>query len=319
MKDLGIIGTMAAARRTLAALALLGAIAATPQVSASQDCETAQRYAQLAAKSLEAFDTAEAIKGYQRAADACGTYGNWQKLGETAASDGARETALIALEAFSQAYAKAQTVEELAVTKAAYADVFFQHFDRSQAVDLAFEARNLDPSNTAVAAAATTLLDESKSLTGDDVKRGLGGMGFKPPPLRNQLDRTIEGGSSDLTGGAAAQPVLSAQINFLFNSVELDAETAPNVAVLAEQLASDDFSGKSFLFIGHADRRGAEADNLALSQRRAAAVRDRVLLLKPELAGRVKFEGKGEAEPRSFGSTEADHRANRRLEVIPLN
>jgi outer membrane protein OmpA-like peptidoglycan-associated protein len=54
---------------------------------------------------------------------------------------------------------------------------------------------------------------------------------------------------------------------------------------------------------------------MTLSIRRAEAIRDSIIAIRPNLTGRIAVKGKGEEQPRSFGTTAADHRANRRLEV----
>lgn len=69
---------------------------------------------------------------------------------------------------------------------------------------------------------------------------------------------------------------------------------------VSEVTALDDFAGKlegrTLEIVGHADRIGADAYNLALSRRRAEAVRD-YLAGKGVDAKRVRAEAKGEAEP----------------------
>jgi outer membrane protein OmpA-like peptidoglycan-associated protein len=65
---------------------------------------------------------------------------------------------------------------------------------------------------------------------------------------------------------------------------------------------------------GHTDVRGDAAYNQALSQRRAESVRA-WLTQHGVAANRLAATGAGESRPLNTGSTEADHQANRRVEI----
>jgi len=65
---------------------------------------------------------------------------------------------------------------------------------------------------------------------------------------------------------------------------------------------------------GHTDVRGDAAYNQALSERRAAAVRAWLVGHGVD-AARISATGAGESRPVRTGTTEADHRANRRVEI----
>jgi outer membrane protein OmpA-like peptidoglycan-associated protein len=65
---------------------------------------------------------------------------------------------------------------------------------------------------------------------------------------------------------------------------------------------------------GHTDVRGEAAYNQELSQRRAESVRT-WLTAHGVGAGRIAATGAGEARPVKTGSSEADHQANRRVEI----
>ncbi len=150
--------------------------------------------------------------------------------------------------------------------------------------------------------------------------RGLGDIAFKPLQLKVDPTQPASGGAD--APAASGEPSSSADrrveipLYFASNSTALDDATKANVAVLAETLARDDFGEQRFLFIGHADTRGEARVNKQLSLERARAVAVQVTLLQPELEDRIDVEGRGEAFPVAFGNTEADHRENRRLEVV---
>ena len=65
---------------------------------------------------------------------------------------------------------------------------------------------------------------------------------------------------------------------------------------------------------GHTDLRGNDAYNQTLSLRRAESVRS-WLVAHGVAAGRISATGAGESRPVRTGNTEADHQANRRVEI----
>ena len=66
---------------------------------------------------------------------------------------------------------------------------------------------------------------------------------------------------------------------------------------------------------GHADVRGTDDRNLVLSNRRAHAVMDRLVLFG--LAGeRIEAEGFGESRPAALDETDQGHQVNRRVEIV---
>ena len=98
----------------------------------------------------------------------------------------------------------------------------------------------------------------------------------------------------------------------------MDALTSENIMELGKVLASENFDGRAFTLVGHTDVRGSWEHNMSLSERRAQAARDELVQKFPTLAGRLRVEGAGEGRPKYRGDSlpEADHRLNRRLEVL---
>ena len=94
---------------------------------------------------------------------------------------------------------------------------------------------------------------------------------------------------------ADLKPAAEAQLNNLLTVVN----SKPNATVAIE---------------GHTDVRGDDAYNQTLSQRRAESVR--AWLIAHGVAGaRLTATGAGESRPVRTGDTEADHQANRRVEI----
>ncbi|QUS36505.1 OmpA family protein [Falsirhodobacter algicola] len=70
------------------------------------------------------------------------------------------------------------------------------------------------------------------------------------------------------------------------------------------------------MLVGHTDRSGDAAANLALSRSRAEAVRD-WLITQGIAAERLRADGVGGLAPRDTDATEAGRARNRRVEVLP--
>jgi outer membrane protein OmpA-like peptidoglycan-associated protein len=69
---------------------------------------------------------------------------------------------------------------------------------------------------------------------------------------------------------------------------------------------------------GHTDADGADAANLDLSKRRAAAVKNELVQSFDIDAGRIETDGKGEAQPVAPNDTQVNKALNRRVEFIKL-
>lgn len=100
-------------------------------------------------------------------------------------------------------------------------------------------------------------------------------------------------------------------INFLFDSVEMTAESQARIdAVIA---AIKDFPTADIEIYAHTDAVGTEEYNLLLSDRRAKAIRERLVRAGID-ADKVHARGKGEAEPIADNATRNGRRQNRRAE-----
>jgi len=315
----------------------------TPVVgwAVEEDCAMGARYYQLSSAARDDFRQQDAYEFLERAVAACPTYYYWQELAEIATEFGEPARTERAAEAFVAAYEMATNEKDRARSIARYAEMLFHGSDPQRAQTYIVEARNLDPDTQWIAQLSDEITTRAANVTEEDIKRGLGDMAFKPLKLRRSLPRveTATGGgagsSSPTTASvvediAVARPAATTEaieeapairsvnipLNFVSGSTQLDTSTRSNLNILASTLSDDDFSGQNFLLIGHADNIGDKDVNLRLSELRAVAIYNAITGLQPGLAGRIQTSGRGEEQLLSLGSSAADHRLNRRVEVV---
>jgi outer membrane protein OmpA-like peptidoglycan-associated protein len=153
------------------------------------------------------------------------------------------------------------------------------------------QARKLAEARAREAELARREAELLASIAADDITDAA------PPPARTVGGRQVH----TLDGNA-----------FASGSANLTAPAQASLRALARQLGG----GSSRITIeGHTDSQGAAASNLALSQRRAEAVRR--LLEDAGLPGsRLTAAGKGQASPVADNATAEGRARNRRVEII---
>ncbi len=77
-------------------------------------------------------------------------------------------------------------------------------------------------------------------------------------------------------------------------------------------------SGMNLKIVGHTDADGSDENNLALSQKRAEAVKNALVSVYGIDANRLRAEGKGETEPVADNTTTDGKAQNRRVEFIKI-
>jgi outer membrane protein OmpA-like peptidoglycan-associated protein len=103
-------------------------------------------------------------------------------------------------------------------------------------------------------------------------------------------------------------------IYFAFNSALLDPASDRTIGVLADVLARHpDWTGT---IEGHTDSVGTAAANKTLSERRAAAVRERLVETHKVDSARLDIAGYGSARPRETNETIEGRARNRRVELV---
>jgi outer membrane protein OmpA-like peptidoglycan-associated protein len=125
----------------------------------------------------------------------------------------------------------------------------------------------------------------------------------------------LEGALKELQAQVTPQEIkidLSADVLFDFDKSDLKSAAKTQLGNLLTVVNSR--PNASVSIEGHTDVRGDAAYNQALSQRRAESVRA-WLVAQGVAAGRLSATGAGEARPLKTGNTEADHQANRRVEI----
>jgi outer membrane protein OmpA-like peptidoglycan-associated protein len=125
----------------------------------------------------------------------------------------------------------------------------------------------------------------------------------------------LEGALKELQAEVTAQEIkidLSADVLFDFDKADLKPAAEGKLTHLLTVVNSR--PGSRIAIEGHTDLRGDAPYNQALSQRRAESVRS-WLVAHGVAADRISATGAGKSRPVRTGTTEADHQANRRVEI----
>lgn len=105
-------------------------------------------------------------------------------------------------------------------------------------------------------------------------------------------------------------------ILFDVNTASLKPESFGVIKEIAAVLK--EHPGVKISITGHTDSDGADAANLTLSQKRAAAVKDAIVNEYSIDASRIETAGKGETQPVADNKTKEGKAANRRVEFVKL-
>ncbi len=111
-------------------------------------------------------------------------------------------------------------------------------------------------------------------------------------------------------------PSLDIEIKFEFNSSTISLQSKENLSALGNALKDKSLNNARILLNGHTDAKGSDQYNLKLSQNRANAVREHLILTYGISGKRLVAVGFGEHRLKNKGRPEAD--INRRVEVINI-
>jgi outer membrane protein OmpA-like peptidoglycan-associated protein len=112
-------------------------------------------------------------------------------------------------------------------------------------------------------------------------------------------------------------PAIDLEIYFGFDSAAIGAEAVPALMKLGQALTNDKLKGSIYLLGGHTDAKGADDYNQALSEKRAAAVRDFLEQNFGIPAQQLVSAGFGEEKLKNANDPEAAE--NRRVQVVRLS
>ena len=126
-----------------------------------------------------------------------------------------------------------------------------------------------------------------------------------------ELAQNIPGAKVERVG-EGIQVTFESGLLYDFDSDIVRPEARKNLRTLAASL--DKYPGSDILVVGHTDQVGPASYNQSLSERRASAAAD-YLVVQGVNRDRVSTRGKGETEPIADNETERGRELNRRVEV----
>ncbi len=110
-----------------------------------------------------------------------------------------------------------------------------------------------------------------------------------------------------------ANPLSKKSVFFDFDSFVVKVEFQPLIEAHGKYLANN--SGRRITVEGNTDERGGREYNLALGQKRAEAVKQRLMLMGARDA-QIETVSFGKEKPRATGSTEEAWAQNRRADIV---
>ena len=132
---------------------------------------------------------------------------------------------------------------------------------------------------------------------------------------RKAISRGLEGTGMRGPGGRRMRERVALAIKFDYDSAELKPASRQQLAEVAASLNSPALASRHVTIEGHTDTFGGESYNLALSRKRAQAVRD-FLIGDGVSAQRLSIVGKGESLPLARADTKEGQAINRRVEFV---
>lgn len=127
--------------------------------------------------------------------------------------------------------------------------------------------------------------------------------------------RSLRPGAAAATKASAtpSSASISLQVQFGFNSSQIEGGSRQTMENLATALASPELKDRHFTIVGHTDGVGSAGYNQRLSQHRARSVKD-FLIQRGVAGGRLQTSGKGFSELLNRNDPTASE--NRRVEIV---
>jgi peptidoglycan-associated lipoprotein len=159
---------------------------------------------------------------------------------------------------------------------------------------------------------SVSLDDEKQSAPIVDASKGAAGTTTGPDPRAvAPVDAQSSRGLDPFTD--PNNPLSKKSVFFDFDSFIVKSEYQPVVEAHGKYLAST--RDRRIMVEGHTDERGGREYNLALGQKRAEAVKQRLMLLGVT-DGQIETVSFGKEKPRAAGSNEEAWAQNRRADIV---
>ena len=136
-------------------------------------------------------------------------------------------------------------------------------------------------------------------------------IGKKMDKQAKEIKETLPGAEVERVGEGIKVTLKENMVNFAFDKSDLQPLAKDNLDKLATVLKNN--PDTNINIYGYTDSKGTDAYNLALSDRRAAAVKS-YLVSQGIAASRMLTMGMGEADPIATNDTDAGRAQNRRVE-----
>jgi peptidoglycan-associated lipoprotein len=162
----------------------------------------------------------------------------------------------------------------------------------------------------AVGGCSSVNLDEQKPAPITDASKGAAKPGTDPRAVAS-VDAQTTKAIDPFTD--PSNPLSKKSIFFDFDSFVVKSEFQPVVEAHGRYLASN--KGRRIGIEGHTDERGGREYNLALGQKRAEAVKQRLTLLGAS-DSQIETVSFGKEKPRAVGSNEEAWAQNRRADIV---
>jgi outer membrane protein OmpA-like peptidoglycan-associated protein len=112
------------------------------------------------------------------------------------------------------------------------------------------------------------------------------------------------------------RPKVDVEVYFTFNSSGIVSQAIPTLQQMGKAMTNKAFEGRAFLISGHTDAKGSAEINLALSQRRAEAVKAYLVQQFRIAPDRLQVLGYGEERLKNTADPFAGE--NRRVQIVNL-
>jgi outer membrane protein OmpA-like peptidoglycan-associated protein len=135
--------------------------------------------------------------------------------------------------------------------------------------------------------------------------------------IRNRTTRSLSlDEREEIATIAKDKPNIDLEINFDYNSADINAKSLPTAQALGRALTNPDLKGSTFIVAGYTDAAGGEAYNQDLSERRADAIKryltDKFSIPGPDLV----TVGYGKDKLKDPGNPLSE--VNRRVQVVNM-